>query len=304
MWIDQRDRDSKSGWVWGSIAFHAAIIALFIMSPSQNSTETVAPPKGSEAVTMTLTESKSSDEAATIAVDETADEVEKPIKKLVVAAKVKAKSKKAKKKTTPVVATLPKKEVVKEAPAEETLPAQAVVIPETTDTVETAEETSLAENEIQPIPLENLKEQSLDDEVARMQENPEVANAIPGKPEGLTNSKGSTGTESGSANNPRSYLDLKQKPGNIPPQYPESARLLGEQGRAKLRYFVDESGLVSNVDVVESSGSAALDKAAVNAISKYQYEPGQSGWASHPVNFTLKGPEQQTPGRLRTAGHP
>ena len=296
MWIDQRDRDSKSGWVWESILFHAAIIAYFVMTPMQNLSEpSAAPNKGSEAVTMTMQESAGSE-----AVAQAEESVEKPVVVAKPTPKKTAKAKKAKKIVPVVMTSLPKKEVVEETP-EEKLPEQAVVIPETSEEMTPEkEEQQLAENDsqVQPIPLENLKEQSLDDAVAGQAEGQDGS-------QGAAQGAPSTGSGQGSSiNNPRSYLDLKQKSGNVPPQYPESARLQGEQGRAGLRYFVDESGKVSNIQVVQSSGSEALDREAVNAISKYQYEPGQSGWTAHPVNFTLKGPQQQTPGRLRTAKHP
>lgn len=293
MWIDQRDRDTKSGWVWGSIAVHAAIIAFFVMTPAQDFSETsAAPKKGSEAVTMSINEGSGTSEAPVVEpVKE--DVKEKPV--VVAKAKTKPKAKKSKK-ITPVVTALPKKEVIKETP-DTKLPAQAVVIPNIP-----------SEEEVDKLADAETESEGLDTSAAAIPVA--AAGAVPGTPDGLANSSGvdkaaqNAGNEQGSVNNPRSYLQLKQKPGNIPPTYPEAARLQGEQGRTQLRYYVDENGKISDLQVMKSSGSALLDNAAVNAISKYQYLPGQSGWTTHPVNFTLVGQQVQTPGRLRTAGQP
>lgn len=98
----------------------------------------------------------------------------------------------------------------------------------------------------------------------------------------------------------RSYLDLKQRPGNLPPQYPRVARRNGWQGQVRLIYYVTAQGTVDQVQVLQSSGYRPLDQEAVSAISRYRYVPGQQGWTAHPVNFTLQGPAQPEPARLRT----
>ncbi len=99
----------------------------------------------------------------------------------------------------------------------------------------------------------------------------------------------------------RSYLDLKQQPGNRPPQYPSEARLEKRQGQVQLAYYVTAEGTVRDVKILKSSGFADLDQQAASAVEKYKYVPGQEGWAEHPVNFTLKGPAEAAPSRLRTS---
>lgn len=98
----------------------------------------------------------------------------------------------------------------------------------------------------------------------------------------------------------RSYLDLKQSGGNVPPQYPPLARRNGWQGEVMLNYYVTSAGNVQDVNIVESSGFEDLDQAAVKAISKYRYISGQEGWTSHPVIFSLKGGPTSAPSKLRT----
>lgn len=97
-----------------------------------------------------------------------------------------------------------------------------------------------------------------------------------------------------------SYLDLRQLPGNKPPEYPLRARLERRQGQLELVYRVTKQGNVSDIHVAKSSGYADFDDAAVQAIAKYRFVPGQEGWAKHPVNFVLKGPVATLPSTART----
>jgi protein TonB len=70
-------------------------------------------------------------------------------------------------------------------------------------------------------------------------------------------------------------VPAKAERGNFPPAYPRAAAVRGEHGTVKLRIHVGADGGVTAVDVVESSGSAALDKAARDAILKWRYQPAQ-----------------------------
>ncbi len=61
--------------------------------------------------------------------------------------------------------------------------------------------------------------------------------------------------------------------GNVAPAYPSSARRMGEQGRVKLDVHVGLDGAVIDVQVRESSGSAALDRSATEAVRKWRFRP-------------------------------
>ena len=311
MWMDQRERNSKSVWLWGSILFHAGVAAYFVMSPSADHSPLSSTANASETITMTVAENKSPEtsvqqtQSSKIKEDTVALPKKEEIKE--------AKKSKSKKKIIPAVKELPQKEAKEEEPKqEETL--TGVVVP-------------VDENEpIKKTELKNIKEQSLDEEVANLkeaksndgqtdEEDEEVEQPLAAEkalPVGSTNENkapqvaektqvASSPNTNGTASNPRSYLDLKQKPGNVPPRYPDLARRQGAQGQVELKYFVTEQGSVSNIQIIKSSGSAVLDKEAVDSISRYQYYPGQQGWAAHPVSFSLKGPQQVAPSRLRTA---
>jgi periplasmic protein TonB len=61
--------------------------------------------------------------------------------------------------------------------------------------------------------------------------------------------------------------------GNAAPAYPSSARRMGEQGRVKLDVHVGVDGAVIDVQLRESSGSAALDRSATEAVRKWRFRP-------------------------------
>lgn len=67
------------------------------------------------------------------------------------------------------------------------------------------------------------------------------------------------------------YLD------NPKPSYPPLARRLGEEGRVVLRVQVAATGLPREVSVHSSSGSARLDRTAVDAVRRWQFVPARLG---------------------------
>lgn len=99
---------------------------------------------------------------------------------------------------------------------------------------------------------------------------------------------------------PQNFLSLRQAAGNRPPQYTRDMRLNRLEGRGQLSYYVTKDGQVSQVRLTQSTGSAELDREAVNAFSKYKFVPGQEGHTVHNFEFTLKGPAEADAGRLRT----
>ena len=81
------------------------------------------------------------------------------------------------------------------------------------------------------------------------------------------------------------------------PQYPESARREGREGRVLLRVLVDDQGRAKSVEINNSSGSDALDRAAAEAIRRWRFHPAHRGdtptesWVNIPVDFHLKDPK-------------
>jgi protein TonB len=63
----------------------------------------------------------------------------------------------------------------------------------------------------------------------------------------------------------------------VEPQYPPQAAKRGLEGWVQLRFTITTGGTVANVNVVKSS-NAVFDHAAVEAVSRWKYEPQmQSG---------------------------
>ena len=81
---------------------------------------------------------------------------------------------------------------------------------------------------------------------------------------------------------------------NPPPTYPESSRLAREQGVVLVHAVVDSSGSVSRVSLAASSGHPALDRAALEAVARWKFQPAalagcpMASEIAVPVRFELQ----------------
>lgn len=77
------------------------------------------------------------------------------------------------------------------------------------------------------------------------------------------------------------------------PRYPDSARREGIEGETLLRFTVLASGHVASVSVARSAGHPDLDRAAIEAVKTWLFEPARRGkeavsvWVTLPVRFQL-----------------
>ncbi len=71
----------------------------------------------------------------------------------------------------------------------------------------------------------------------------------------------------------------------VDPVYPEAARQAGIQGSVILYVTTDEEGRVKNVEVLKSI--PALDKAAIEALRQWVYEPFMSKGVPTPISFSV-----------------
>ena len=69
--------------------------------------------------------------------------------------------------------------------------------------------------------------------------------------------------------------------------YPRSAQVRGEQGRAKVKIAVSGSGKVLSVDLVQSTGSAILDREAVRIPMKVGAFPPPPGGGNTEMIFPI-----------------
>ena len=81
---------------------------------------------------------------------------------------------------------------------------------------------------------------------------------------------------------------------NPPPEYPRLARRRGYEGTVLLEVLVDEAGRVKELKLAESSGHAALDRAAEKSVKRWRFTAGRRGedpvqmWVKVPVRFELR----------------
>ncbi len=64
---------------------------------------------------------------------------------------------------------------------------------------------------------------------------------------------------------------------NPPPEYPELAKQMRQEGLVMLAVDVDREGIPIKVEIKKSSGYRLLDQAAVKAVSHWKFEPGSIG---------------------------
>ncbi|WP_372618625.1 energy transducer TonB [Falsiroseomonas sp.] len=79
---------------------------------------------------------------------------------------------------------------------------------------------------------------------------------------------------------------------NPSPEYPHRSRLRGEQGRVTLLVQVEPTGRVRDLEVIASSGHAALDEEAMRTVRRWRFDPatrsGQPVFAEVRVGITFR----------------
>lgn len=84
-------------------------------------------------------------------------------------------------------------------------------------------------------------------------------------------------------------------PGQTPaPDYPSAAMRNGDQGTVMVRVEVGTDGVPLAVDVAQRSGSRELDRAAVEAVRQWRFQPAQRdgqpviGAVTVPIDFKMR----------------
>jgi len=83
------------------------------------------------------------------------------------------------------------------------------------------------------------------------------------------------------------YLD------NSPPTYPPLSRRMGEQGTVLVRALISSSGVAIRVETIQTSGYGRLDRAALEAVSRWRFVAAHvdgvavEAWVTIPVRFEL-----------------
>ena len=96
-----------------------------------------------------------------------------------------------------------------------------------------------------------------------------------------------------SKNTVKKIQDLKQKMGNTPLHYPDFARREGLEGDVSVLFFVNQQGLVEQIQLESSSGHSELDNFVLRVLSRYEFLHGQESWVRYKIPFALKGEEEE-----------
>jgi protein TonB len=81
---------------------------------------------------------------------------------------------------------------------------------------------------------------------------------------------------------------------NPPPQYPELAKQMRQEGIVMLSVDVNKEGEPVNVEIIQSSGFRLLDQAALKAVRHWKFQPGiianipVESTVTVPINFRLE----------------
>ena len=113
-------------------------------------------------------------------------------------------------------------------------------------------------------------------------------------PEKTTSGQGQTQTSNNAPSNPGvqgpTNVDINQLIILYKPDteifYPSFSKRIGEEGNVEMRIQIDETGKVQNVQVVTSSGSPRLDKAASELASQVRFKPHTQNGT--PIKVTAK----------------
>lgn len=113
----------------------------------------------------------------------------------------------------------------------------------------------------------------------------------PPNPDGVAGGEAEPGAAGPASDTP---VFWKMKPVETrPPVYPPRCLRMGIEGTVRVRVLVGENGRVQEVTVGKSSGDAALDDAALEAVRHWRFEPAKRGgapvraWAVVPIEFKL-----------------
>ncbi len=98
-------------------------------------------------------------------------------------------------------------------------------------------------------------------------------------------------------------IKTKSKPGyfrNQPPEYPQLAKQMRQEGLVILRVEIDQKGIPVQVEVKQGSGFPLLDQAALKAVKRWRFQPEQIGDSpvksvvAIPVRFRLEDSERRS----------
>lgn len=146
----------------------------------------------------------------------------------------------------------------------------------------TAPGTALSEMEPLPEPLPGSDGAS--DMPAAGKPSAQRPQLVEAPPPALPDPIDETATPIATSPNPSNQMPVAMAPGDQPvplpgqkppPEYPRAALRNRESGTVLVRVAVDAAGMPSDVTLEKNSGSRDLDRAALEAVRKWRFQPAQ-----------------------------
>lgn len=97
----------------------------------------------------------------------------------------------------------------------------------------------------------------------------------------------------------RSHLELTPYSGNPKPTYPDEARRKRYAPKVVVDYLVNSDGQIADIKFVQPAQLGSVNRSVFEAIRKWKFKPGKTGYFRHEIVFRFKGNAQVIPARLR-----
>lgn len=136
-------------------------------------------------------------------------------------------------------------------------------------------------------PLTNKQIDINTNETSDSEASDAVQGGIAGQnPGGGSGGSSGTGSGGGSTNYVPFYMveELPQALAPIEPVYPEDARRLGIEGRVLMQIYIDDTGLVRNIEITKSP-SDSLSEAAKKAVYNTRFKPAKINGGARAVSM-------------------
>jgi protein TonB len=140
--------------------------------------------------------------------------------------------------------------------------------------------------ELEPLAMEELLASAMESFPEAVTEEVPPAKKVVSKPRTSSAPKSASRSRESSRPKPSSSKQSARLVKRVPPTYPSSARRSGAEGRVVLLLTVGANGRVSSARIAKSSGSGALDRAALSAARRWTFEPARAGGKAVPSQVT------------------
>lgn len=81
----------------------------------------------------------------------------------------------------------------------------------------------------------------------------------------------------------------------VPPMYPMRAKRMGIQGWVKVKFLVNEEGMIEHIEILEAQPVDMFETSVMNCVSRWRFKPGTVAgipvktWAETTIRFEMEG---------------